>query len=352
MLKKILIVLLALTLIATPAMATCPTYWNDPSLTCITSQNWVQFVGNWTYWNTSTWSNFNNYDTLSQANARNASIWNNFQNYETVSNASAMNATIWYALGNVSVDLSGLVFQNGTRIMTGSLNAGGFNVSNVSTPVVSTDAATKGYTDSGISSAESLVDGWIQTNNSATLSTVSSWISENNSATLSTADSHISSNMSGVLHLTGGTMVGQINAGGYNLSNVSAPISSGDVVNLNYFNTYPSGNGDTWNAVVVNSSSLSANNGYIPTNTTRTQFTLPSSASPGQSVKITGFGSGGWVIKQNSGQTIYFTGLVNTTPGTAGNVTSNTAYDSISLRCTATNTAWVAELFTGNLKVN
>jgi hypothetical protein len=329
MLKKILIVLLALTLITTPAMATCPASWNDPALTCIITQNWHDFVNNWTYQNTS--------------------IWNNFASYDTISNQSQVNQSLWASLNSAN---SAMLFHNGTRVMTGSLNAGGFNVSNVSTPVVSTDAATKGYTDSEISSAESLVSGWIQTNNSATLSMVSSWISENNSATLSTADAHIASNMSGVLHLTGGTMTGQIDSGGYNLSNVSAPISSGDAVNLNYFNTYPSGNGDTWNAVVVNSSSLAVNNGYIPTNTTRTQFILPATASPGQSVKITGFGSGGWVIGQNAGQTIYFTGLVNTTPGTTGNVTSNTAYDSISLRCTATNTAWVAELFTGNLQVN
>ena len=51
MLKKLLVVLLALILIATPALATCPTTWNDPNLTCITTNNWLQFVGNWTYWN-------------------------------------------------------------------------------------------------------------------------------------------------------------------------------------------------------------------------------------------------------------------------------------------------------------
>jgi len=319
MLKKLLVVLLALTLIATPALAVCPATWNDPNLTCITTQNWHDFVNNWTFWNASTWSNFNNYDTLAQANARNVSIWNNFgnyatvtnvssantsiwnnfQNYETVVNASAMNASIWYALGNVSapVDYTGLFFQNGTRIMTGSLNAGGFNISNVSTPVVSTDAATKGYADTGISSAESIISGWIQTNNSATLSTVNSWIqqnssatlqtadshiasnlstvstwiqsnnsatlstagiwiSQNNSATLATADSHIASNMSGVLHLTGGTMIGRIDAGGYNLSNVSAPVSNGDAVNLNYFNTHSTGGSGT----VSNTSLSTANN--------------------------------------------------------------------------------------------
>jgi len=202
--------------------------------------------------------------------------------------------------------------------MTGSLNAGGFNVSNVSVPVVSTDAATKGYTDSGISSAESIIDGWIQ---------------QNSTSTLQTADSHILSNRTAIetKMATNQTVVWN------NLTAINSTIWS---------------NIDTWNTVTLTSASLAVNNGYIPTNASRTQFTLPVSASAGQSVKITGFGSGGWVIKQNAGQTIYFTGLVNTTPGTPGNVTSNTAYDSISLRCVVTNTAWVTELFTGNLKVN
>jgi len=319
--KKILIVLLALTLIATPAMATCPASWNDPALTCIITQNWHDFVNNWTYQNTS--------------------IWSNFASYDTISNQSQVNQSLWASLNSAN---SVMLFHNGTRIMTGSLNAGGFNVSNVSVPVVSTDAATKGYTDSGISSAESIIDGWIQQNSTVTLqtadshitsnlSTVSNWIQSNNSATLGTADTHILSNRTAIET----EMATNQTAVWNNLTAINSTIWS---------------NIDTWNTVTLTSASLAANNGYIPTNTTRTQFTLPTAASPGQSVKITGFGSGGWVIKQNAGQTIYFTGLVNTTPGTTGNVTSNTAYDSISLRCTATNTAWVAELFTGNLQVN
>jgi hypothetical protein len=321
MLMKILIVLIALTLIATPAMATCPASWNDPALSCIVTQNWHDFVNNWTYWNASTWSNFNNYDTLSSANSRNISIWTSLDSAN-----------------------SGMFFQNGTRVMAGSLNAGGFNISNVSVPVASTDAATKGYTDSGISSAESIVDGWIQQNSTATLqtadshiasnlSTASIWIQTNTSSTLSTADSHIQSNRTTIET----EMANNQSVVWNNLTAVNSTIWS---------------NIDTWNTVAATSASLTVNNGYIPTSVTRTQFMLPSSASPGQSVKITGFGSGGWVINQNAGQTVYFTGAINTTPGIAGNVTSNTAYDSISLRCAATNTAWVAELFTGNLQVN
>jgi hypothetical protein len=172
MIKKLLIVLIALILTISPvaAVGTCPANWNDPSLSCITTTNWHDFVNNWTY----------------------------------------QNSSIWYSLGNVSsgtFNANGLLFQNGTRIMTGSLNAGNYNISNVSNPVVSSDAATRGYVDLAANSLLSIISGWISQNNTATLSiadshiasnvsTIDSWIQQNNSATLTTADSHIASNMS------------------------------------------------------------------------------------------------------------------------------------------------------------
>jgi hypothetical protein len=171
MLKKILVVLLALILAISPVVAgTCPANWNDPNLTCITTTNWHDFVNNWTY----------------------------------------QNSSIWYNLGNISggtFNTNGLFFQNGTRIMTGSLNAGNYNISNVSSPAVSSDAATMGYVDLSDNSILLIISGWISQNNTATLSTADShiasnvsmigtWIQQNNSATLTTADSHISSNLS------------------------------------------------------------------------------------------------------------------------------------------------------------
>ena len=52
--RNIIVVLLALMLVVTPAVATCPTTWNDPNLTCIVAQNWHDFVNNLTYQNAST----------------------------------------------------------------------------------------------------------------------------------------------------------------------------------------------------------------------------------------------------------------------------------------------------------
>ena len=44
-------------------------------------------------------------------------------------------------------DTSGFPFLNGTRILSGIWNFGGFNASNIGEPVVSSDAATKNYAD-------------------------------------------------------------------------------------------------------------------------------------------------------------------------------------------------------------
>ena len=369
--KSIFTIILVLTLVTAQVGATCPAPWNDPGLSCITTTNWHDFVNNWTFWNTSTWSNFGNYDTNVNATSRNSSIWNNFGNYATLSllnnvnqsqtnNLTSVNNTIQGQISTLattsfvnavnqtqSANLSAVntsicsLFPNYLPLaggtMTGQINAGGINISNVLSPVASTDAATKGYVDSHAPSSN-------------------------------TVFSALTSSQNGNITVWNGTSARYLNDSGYTIPSLIAavPIVNSSYATTTYVNAVNTSqtnnltavnstiwsNIDTWNTVAATSASLTVNNGYIPTSATRTQFTLPVSASPGQSVKITGYGSGGWVINQNAGQTIYFTGLVNTTPGTAGNVTSNTAYDSISLRCAATNTAWVAELFTGNLQVN
>ncbi|MEN6396745.1 MAG: hypothetical protein ABFC78_09710 [Methanoregula sp.] len=113
-LKSIFAIILVLTLITAQVGAVCPpAYWNDPNGTCITQSGYLQFISNWTYWNTSAFTSIN-----------------------------AAN--------------SAMLFQNGTRIMTGSLNAGGYNISNVSIPVVDTDVATKSYVDSKAPSSDTV----------------------------------------------------------------------------------------------------------------------------------------------------------------------------------------------------
>jgi hypothetical protein len=64
-------------------------------------------------------------------------------------------------LSNVS---NQFLLRSGANSMTGPLNAGGFNVTNVAYPVAYNDAATKGYVDAAATSTYSLVSGECDTN--------------------------------------------------------------------------------------------------------------------------------------------------------------------------------------------
>jgi hypothetical protein len=68
--------------------------------------------------------------------------------------------------------------------------------------------------------------------------------------------------------------------------------------------------------------------------------TLPATASVGDIIRIVGYGSGGWKVAQNSGQTLHF-GATSTTTGTGGHIDSSQQYSSVSLKCTIANTDWV-----------
>ncbi len=84
------------------------------------------------------------------------------------------------------------------------------------------------------------------------------------------------------------------------------------------------------------------NNGSLITGT------LPSTAAFGSVIAIVGYGSGGWSIAQNSGQTIHF-GNVNTTTGVGGSLSSTNRYDCVELLCTVADTAFVVRSSIGNI---
>lgn len=112
----------------------------------------------------------------------------------------------------------------------------------------------------------------------------------------------------------------------------------------------PAGGGIAWNNVTGTTQAAAVNNGYIANNAGLVTITLPPTATIGQVVQVQGAGAGGWKIAQNSGQTIFFT-TRNTTAGVGGSVASVTQRDAIYLICTATNTDWSVNNFTGNLTV-
>jgi hypothetical protein len=282
-LRSIFTIILILTLITAQVGATCPATWNDPNLTCIVTQNWHDFVNNWTYWNMSTWSNFNNYATILLLNSVNQSQTNNLTSVNntiqgqistlaTTSFVNAVNQTQSANLSAVNTSIRSL-FPNYLPLaggtMTGQINAGGFNISNVLSPVVSTDAATKGYVDSHATPpSPNTVFSALSASQNGNITiwngTSARWLNDSGytipsliaAVPIYNSSYATTSSLSNYLPKSGGIMTGQINAGGYNLSNVSSPVSSGDVVNLNYFNTHSTGGSGT----VSNTSLSTANN--------------------------------------------------------------------------------------------
>lgn len=100
--------------------------------------------------------------------------------------------------------------------------------------------------------------------------------------------------------------------------------------------------------VAVSDTVLADGFGYVQSTSGTVNFSLPPTATVGDHYKIVGYGSGGWVIKQNAGQTIYF-GNQSTTTGTGGSLSSQNRYDGIELVCTATNTSFVVVAAQGQL---
>lgn len=98
-------------------------------------------------------------------------------------------------------------------------------------------------------------------------------------------------------------------------------------------------NSNTWVDQTTTSVTMTTNTGYVADNASLVTFTLPTTASIGDSFEIVGKGAGLWTIAQNSGQTIHFNNQA-TTAGTGGSISSVTQYDCIMLRCITANTTF------------
>lgn len=106
--------------------------------------------------------------------------------------------------------------------------------------------------------------------------------------------------------------------------------------------------GLTWNTVIDATSALVAQNGYIASRATDVTFTLPASATVGDTFKVTDDGTGGnIVIAQNAGQTVHFAGS-STTTGVGGSLTAVETYDAIEIVCITTDTDFMVMSATGN----
>lgn len=102
--------------------------------------------------------------------------------------------------------------------------------------------------------------------------------------------------------------------------------------------------GVSWTNVTGTSQAMVADGGYVAANSGTVTLTLPTTASFGTILYVSGYGSGGtggWSIAQNSGQSIHIGSLASTV-GAGGSVSSTNTYDSLVLLCTVANTTWTA----------
>ena len=105
----------------------------------------------------------------------------------------------------------------------------------------------------------------------------------------------------------------------------------------------------TWNPVTVTSATMEPNSGYVTNNVGQVTLTLPAVCEFGQSVAVSGLGSGGWKIDFNTGQNVVVGSQVATT--STGTIESTNQFDQIELLCVVENTTFIARNIFGNLTV-
>ena len=108
-----------------------------------------------------------------------------------------------------------------------------------------------------------------------------------------------------------------------------------------------SGGQPVWTAVAGTSQTLVAGSAYVNFNSSLTTFTLPATAVFGQTYIISGFGSGGWLLAQNGGQSVIL-GSLTTTTGVTGSVASTNRYDTIQIVCITADTVFKIYDVNGN----
>lgn len=109
--------------------------------------------------------------------------------------------------------------------------------------------------------------------------------------------------------------------------------------------------GISWSVVTGTTQTLAADNGYFANNGTQVDFSLPASASVGDTFVVAGMNNAtGWTITQGAGQTIHF-GDTDTTTGAGGSLTSTATYDVVELVCNVANTDFVVTRSVGNITI-
>lgn len=112
-----------------------------------------------------------------------------------------------------------------------------------------------------------------------------------------------------------------------------------------------SGTGLSWTDVTGTTQTIAVSNGYVSDNAGTVTFTLPATASLGDTWQIVGK-LGAWTIAQNANQQIRVSGT-NSTVGVGGSVSSTNVGDCIECTCitSGASTVWRATSVVGNLTV-
>ncbi len=105
----------------------------------------------------------------------------------------------------------------------------------------------------------------------------------------------------------------------------------------------------TWNTTSGTSATIAAYNAYFANNAGLVTYTLPATATVGDTFVVSYQGVGGWAIDQNSGQSIVF-GNATTTP-TTGSLASSAAGDTVTIVCRETDTVFQVISSMGNIIV-
>lgn len=148
---------------------------------------------------------------------------------------------------------------------------------------------------------------------------------------------------------------GQLVIGSTSADPVLATLSAGTGISVSNgagtITITAAGGGTTWTEVTGTSANMAVDNGYIANNAGLVTLTLPTTVALGSVIKVVGKGAGGWKIAQSSGQQINF-GLLSSTSGATGFISSTAQYDCVELVCITANNIFVVRSSIGNITVS
>jgi hypothetical protein len=126
--------------------------------------------------------------------------------------------------------------------MTGNINMGTHEVSNLPAPTNASDAATKGYVDTADSALLPKAGGTMTGDINMGTHEVSNLPAPTNASDAATKG-YVDTADSALLPKAGGTMTGDINMGTHEVSNLPAPTNASDAATKGYVDTAPATNG-------------------------------------------------------------------------------------------------------------